>query len=182
MSLRWSYFSLSRSLSTPRRSRRGRPGRASVHGLRRILLPAVKRHTAVRHCQKNSILYPIAMSVSLEAYPDCVASCITVAIVCVSTRVGGYSPWSFQYDCALLRALAIRMRKSGPIPEYTIPMLGHITATFSSIESSIRIDDDFFSVAMTIPLEATRNMSEQLGRADAIERYITLNTETCCPL
>jgi hypothetical protein len=35
-------------------------------------------------------------------------------------------------------------------------MLGHITATFSSTESSIKIDDDFFSVAMTIPLDATR--------------------------
>ncbi len=46
------------------------------------------------------------------------------------------------------------MRKSGPMPEYTIPMLGHMTATFSSIESSIKIDDDFFSVAITIPLEA----------------------------
>src|ERR1700733_9035113 len=74
------------------------------------------------------------------------------------------------------------MRKSGPIPEYTIPMLGHITATFSSIESSIRIDDDFFSVAMTIPFEATQNMSEWPVRADTIGRYITLNTETCCPL
>jgi len=29
-----------------------------------------------------------------------------------------------------------------------------MTATFSSIESSIKIDDDFFSVAITIPLEA----------------------------
>jgi hypothetical protein len=46
------------------------------------------------------------------------------------------------------------MRKSGPMPEYTIPMFGHITATFSSIESSIKIDDDFFSVAITIPLDA----------------------------
>jgi hypothetical protein len=46
------------------------------------------------------------------------------------------------------------MRKSGPMPEYTIPILGHMTATFSSIESSIKIDDDFFSVAITIPLDA----------------------------
>jgi hypothetical protein len=51
MSLRWSYFSLLRSPSTPKRSRRGQPGRASVHGLRRILLRAAKRHTALRHCQ-----------------------------------------------------------------------------------------------------------------------------------
>jgi len=46
------------------------------------------------------------------------------------------------------------MRKSGPMPEYTIPILGHMTATFSSTESSIKIDDDFFSVAITIPLDA----------------------------
>src|SRR5258708_32214846 len=57
MSLRWSYFSLSRLLSTPRRSRKGRPGRASVHGLRRILLRAVKRHTAVRHCKKFNLAF-----------------------------------------------------------------------------------------------------------------------------
>jgi hypothetical protein len=48
------------------------------------------------------------------------------------------------------------------MPEYTIPMLGHITATFSSIESSIKIDDDFFSVAMTIPLDAYREDVESL--------------------
>lgn len=54
------------------------------------------------------------------------------------------------------------MRKSGPMPEYTIPMLGHITATFSSIESSIKIDDDFFSVAMTIPLDAYRKDVESI--------------------
>ncbi len=57
------------------------------------------------------------------------------------------------------------MRKSGPIPEYTIPMLGHMTATFSSIESSIKIDEDFFSVAITIPLEAYEKDVE-LGREE----------------
>jgi len=40
------------------------------------------------------------------------------------------------------------------MPEYTTPILGQTTATFSIIESSIKIEDDFFSVAMTIPLEA----------------------------
>jgi hypothetical protein len=40
------------------------------------------------------------------------------------------------------------------MPEYTMPILGQMTATLSSIESSIRIDDNFFSVAMTIPLDA----------------------------
>lgn len=79
---------------------------------------------------------------------------MTVAISCVSTRVGGYSPYIFQYACALFRALDIRTRESGPIPEYTMPILGQITATLSSIESSMRIEEDFFSVAMTIPLEA----------------------------
>jgi hypothetical protein len=37
-------------------------------------------------------------------------------------------------------------------------MLGHITATFSSMESSIKIDDDFFSVAMTMPFDAVCEM------------------------
>jgi hypothetical protein len=81
---------------------------------------------------------------------------MTVAISCVKTFVGGYSPYTFQYACALFRALAIRTRKSGPMPEYTTPILGQITATFSIIESSIRIEDDFFSVAITIPLDAER--------------------------
>jgi hypothetical protein len=40
------------------------------------------------------------------------------------------------------------------MPEYTIPMLGQIVATFSMTESSIRIDEVFFSVAMTIPFVA----------------------------
>lgn len=44
-------------------------------------------------------------------------------------------------------------------------MLGHMTATFSSIESSIKIDDDFFSVAITIPLEAYEKDVE-LGREE----------------
>ena len=54
------------------------------------------------------------------------------------------------------------MRKSGPMPEYTIPMLGHMTATFSSIESSINIDDDFFSVAITIPFDAYGKMFKSI--------------------
>lgn len=77
-----------------------------------------------------------------------------VAISWVRIFVGGYSPWSFQYACALLRALVTSTRKSGPMPEYTIPMFGHITATFSITESSMSMEDDFFSVAITIPLDA----------------------------
>lgn len=48
----------------------------------------------------------------------------------------------------------IRTRKSGPIPEYTIPMLGQITATLSTTESSMRIEEVFFSVAITMPFDA----------------------------
>lgn len=33
-------------------------------------------------------------------------------------------------------------------------MFGQTTATLSSMESSMSIDDDFFSVAITIPFEA----------------------------
>jgi hypothetical protein len=74
------------------------------------------------------------------------------------------------------------MRKSGPMPEYTIPMLGHMTATFSSIESSIKIDDDFFSVAITIPLDAYgKDVESQLNRR-ANQRKHTFDTEACCPL
>jgi hypothetical protein len=40
------------------------------------------------------------------------------------------------------------------MPEYTMPMLGQMAATLSNMESSINIEDDFFSVAMTIPFEA----------------------------
>ena len=58
-----------------------------------------------------------------------------------------------------MRAFVTRIRKSGPIPEYTMPMLGQIVATFSMTESSIRIDDVFFSVAITMPFVAIRKVS-----------------------
>lgn len=45
-------------------------------------------------------------------------------------------------------------RKSGPMPEYTIPMFGQITEIFSNAESSTRIEGDFFSVRRTMPLVA----------------------------
>lgn len=35
-----------------------------------------------------------------------------------------------------------------------MPMFGQTTATLSIMESSISIEGDFFSVAMTIPFEA----------------------------
>lgn len=66
------------------------------------------------------------------------------------------------------------MRKSGPMPEYTIPMLGHMTATFSSIESSIKIEDDFFSVAITIPLDATENGIELIHHRREVRGCIPL--------
>jgi hypothetical protein len=31
--------------------------------------------------------------------------------------VGGYSPYTFQYACAIFLALATSTRKSGPMPE-----------------------------------------------------------------
>lgn len=61
---------------------------------------------------------------------------------------------AFQYACALLRARATRMRKSGPMPEYTMPMLGQTTQTFSTMDESMSRDDDFFSVAITMPFVA----------------------------
>ena len=35
-----------------------------------------------------------------------------------------------------------------------MPMFGHMTATFSITESSMRMDEDLRSVAMTIPFDA----------------------------
>lgn len=104
---------------------------------------------------------------------------MTVAISCVKTFVGGYSPYIFQYACALFRALAIKTRKSGPMPEYTIPIFGHTTATFSIMESSIRMEDDFFSVAMTIPLDAARQNQLVIWNES---RQSTFNAETRCAL
>lgn len=104
---------------------------------------------------------------------------MTVAISCVKTFVGGYSPYIFQYACALFRALAIKTRKSGPMPEYTIPIFGHTTATFSIMESSIKMEDDFFSVAMTMPLDAARGNQPAICNKG---RQSTFDTETRCSL
>lgn len=68
--------------------------------------------------------------------------------------MGGYSPYIFQYACALFLARVTNTRKSGPIPEYTMPMFGQMTAIRSIMESSTRIEEDFFSVAITIPFDA----------------------------
>ena len=59
-----------------------------------------------------------------------------------------------------------------------MPMLGHTTATFSIIESSISMDDDFFSVAMTMPFDATEN-EERIG---GYYYEDTFNPKTCGPL
>ena len=40
------------------------------------------------------------------------------------------------------------------MPEYTTPMFGQITETLSSMEESISNEEDFFSVAITMPFEA----------------------------
>jgi hypothetical protein len=42
------------------------------------------------------------------------------------------------------------------MPEYTIPMFGVIRLTFEREGGSIKGDDDFFSVARTMPFVATR--------------------------
>jgi hypothetical protein len=57
-----------------------------------------------------------------------------------------------------------------------MPIFGHMTATLSIIESSMRIEEDFFSVAITIPLEA-------FGDIRVMEGYdkmsCTLDAEAC---
>jgi len=88
--------------------------------------------------------------------------------------VGGYSPYIFQYACALFLARVTNTRKSGPIPEYTIPMFGQITAIRSIIESSTRMEEDFFSVAITIPFDADerdRDLVQSSSRR--VERKLT---------
>ena len=97
--------------------------------------------------------------------------------------MGGYSPYIFQYACALFLARATNTRKSGPIPEYTIPMFGQITATRSIIESSTRMEEDFFSVAITIPFEADeRDREPRSARFDRVAgeagRVRAFDTET----
>ena len=110
-------------------------------------------------------------------YPECVACCMIFAISCVRTFVGGYSPYTFQYACALLRAFATSTRKSGPIPEYTIPMFGQMTETLSIIESSMSIEEDFFSVAITMPFEATAGGYELPQTCLGRRRGRTLDSE-----
>jgi len=41
------------------------------------------------------------------------------------------------------------------MPEYTMPMFGVIRETFDSEGGSMRGEDDFFSVARTMPLVAS---------------------------
>lgn len=131
------------------------------HGPRVMSHPATKRDTPYGRTPLFQIVCQTACRAFIherqpqKTYPECVACCMMVAISCVRTFVGGYSPYTFQYACALLRAFATSTRKSGPIPEYTMPMLGQMTDTLSIIESSMRMDEDFFSVAMTMPLDAT---------------------------
>ena len=43
-----------------------------------------------------------------------------------------------------------------------MPIFGQTIATLSSIESSIKMEEDFFSVAMTMPLDAT-DMRESIA-------------------
>jgi len=44
------------------------------------------------------------------------------------------------------------------MPEYTIPMFGVMSETFDSEGGSIRGEDDFFSVARTIPFVAVARL------------------------
>lgn len=44
-----------------------------------------------------------------------------------------------------------------------MPIFGQMTATLSIIESSMRIEEDFFSVAITMPLEAFEEISARRG-------------------
>lgn len=42
-----------------------------------------------------------------------------------------------------------------------MPMFGQMTETLSSIDSSMRMEEDFFSVAMTIPFDAVARQRAQ---------------------
>ena len=59
-------------------------------------------------------------------------------------------------------------------------MFGQITATFSITESSIRIEDVFFSVAITMPFVAIELFSlRELNRGNSVR---TFDPQTCCAL
>jgi hypothetical protein len=45
-----------------------------------------------------------------------------------------------------------------------MPIFGQMTETLSSMDSSIRMEDDFFSVAMTMPFVADPNHQHWYGK------------------
>lgn len=83
-----------------------------------------------------------------------VNSCMTAATSRTSWATGISSLYCMKYVCATLRARLIRTRLSGPIPEYTTPMLPERSLIFRTVDSSIKVDGSFFSVARTTPLVA----------------------------
>jgi len=65
-----------------------------------------------------------------------------------------------------------------------MPIFGQMIDTLSSIDESIRIDEDFFSVAITMPFEAGMawmilHMSQWSSET---VRGLTLDTKTGCSL
>jgi hypothetical protein len=56
------------------------------------------------------------------------------------------------------------------MPEYTMPIFGVMRLTFESEGGSIKGDDDFFSVASTMPFVAAKVVRDLRKRADYIVR------------
>lgn len=82
----------------PKMNQRDQPGIGLDLGCCPSLPQAAKRHMVGRHY--TVVILSTAGTMRLDihfTYPDCVACCITVATSCVKTRVGGYSPYIFQY-------------------------------------------------------------------------------------
>lgn len=64
-----------------------------------------------------------------------------------------------------------------------MPMLGQMTATFSMTASSMRIEDDLRSVAMTMPFEAVEYAIARVSHnhTHALQPVRTLDTEAGRP-
>ena len=81
-------------------------------------------------------------------------SCIIAATFLTRILTGGSSQYTRLYSWLALRALSSNTRASGPTPAYTIPILLEILDTLTKLLSSTSADGVFFSVAITIPVEA----------------------------
>lgn len=59
-----------------------------------------------------------------------------------------------EHTCACFLALRTRILESGPMPLYATPMLGVSKEIFLTVDSSTKVERNFFSVAITTPLTA----------------------------